>query len=91
VHREGRDVVDDEPALRRQQRLLTPSFERAADELLVRERPVGVGRVDQRRTEVEGAADDLDRAVVVALGGTVGPAHRHAAEAHRSRLEPGGR
>ena len=62
-------------------RLVAAAGEGAADQLLVGERPVDVGGVDERHAEVERAADDLDRDVVVALLGAVGPGHAHAAEA----------
>ena len=60
---------------------------RAADELLVLERPVHVGGVEEVDAELERAVDRGDRLGVVASA--VELAHAHAAESHRRYREPG--
>ena len=60
--------------------VVAAAAQRLADELLVRERPVDVGRVDELRAGVERAPDDADRGLVVAPRRRVGEAHAHAAE-----------
>ena len=52
--------------LRREHDLVAPARDRAADEPLVRERPVHVGRVEERHAELERAVDRRDRLGVVA-------------------------
>ena len=47
--------------LRREHDLVAPARERAADELLVRERPVHVGGVEEVDAELERAMDRRDR------------------------------
>src|SRR5437764_1397429 len=65
--------------LRRQHDAVAPVADRAADQLLVRERTVHVGRVEQVHAEVEGAVDGGDRLRVVMS--PVELRHAHAAEA----------
>ena len=64
--------------LRRDRHLVAAALDRTADELLVRERPVHVGRVEERDAEVERPADGDERLVVVVVAVEV--AHAHAAE-----------
>jgi hypothetical protein len=75
----------DESELRREHDLVTLARDRAADELLIRERAVGVRRVEQREAELERAVDRRDRLGVIA--GAVEFAHAHAAEAERRDLQ----
>ena len=58
--------------------LVAAVLDRPADELLVGERAVHVGGVEEVDAEVEGAVDRGDRLGVVAAGVEVG--HAHAAE-----------
>ena len=71
--------------LRREHDLVAAVGDRLADELLVRERAVHVGRVEEGDAELERAVDRRDRlassAVAVELG------HPHAAESERGDLE----
>jgi len=86
AHRErlpGPRTLGDQPALRRERDLVAAAGERTAHQLLVGERAVHVGGVDERDAEVDRPVDDRDRAVVVAVLRGVGPAHAHAAEADR--------
>ena len=65
--------------LGREHDAVAPAADRAADQLLVRERPVHVGRVEEGHAELERAVDRRDRFGVVA--GAVELGHAHAAEA----------
>ena len=65
--------------LRREHDLVAAAGDRAADELLVRERAVHVGRVEEGDPELERAVDRGDRLALV--GGAVELGHPHAAEA----------
>ncbi len=67
-----------DPELRRQQHLVATLGDRAADEHLVRVRPVHVGGVEHRHAEIERVVDGRDRLGVV--GGAVELRHAHAAE-----------
>jgi hypothetical protein len=64
--------------LRRQHDVVATVGDRLADELLVRERPVHVGGVDEVDAELERAVDRRDRLALVA--GAVELRHPHAAE-----------
>ena len=77
-----RAVLDDEAGLGGEHDLVAAAGERAADELLVRERAVHVGGVEERDAELERAMDHRERLRVVT--GAVGPAHPHAAESDRA-------
>ena len=78
-----------EPELRRDHVLVAPPREGSADQLLVRERPVHVGRVEQGDAELGSAIDRRDRlCLVTLLGGPVEVGHAHAAEPDRRDLEP---
>ena len=63
-----------------------PRLQRASEELFVRERPVHLGRVEERHAELERAVDRGDRLALV--GRAVGLAHPHAAEAEGGDFEP---
>ena len=52
--------------LGRQHHLVAPSLDRPADQLLVGERPVHVGRVQEGDAQVQGAVDGLGRLGLVA-------------------------
>src|ERR1700682_5791423 len=73
--------------LRRHDDAVAASAECAPDELLVLERAVHVGRIEEVDAEVEGAVDGRDRLRVVT--GTVELGHPHAAEAHGGDFERG--
>ncbi len=67
--------------LRRDDDPIAAPVDRAADELLVDEGAVHVGRVEQRHAEVDGATDRRHRLILVGLA--VELRHPHAAEADR--------
>ena len=74
----------DESRLRRDHEPVGIRVERLADQLLVHVRPVRVGRVDEVDPELDGAAQDTDRLVVVARRAPdtrAGLLHRAEAEA----------
>jgi hypothetical protein len=85
----GPAVLPDELSVRRahvaefgrEDHLLALSFDRLADQDLVGEWPVDVGRVEERDAEVQGPMDRRDRLGVVA--GAVEVRHPHAAESQR--------
>ena len=57
-------------------------LERAGQQLLVRVRPVRLGRIEEGASELDGAMDGGDGLALVALfGGAVRVAHPHQAEA----------
>ena len=60
--------------------------ERLADQFLVGERAVGLGRVEEGHAAIVGGADQLDHLGLVG-GRPVGGAHAHAAEAEGGDLE----
>ena len=72
------------------ERLVAAALQRSPDQLLVRERPVHVGGVEQGHADLERAADHLDGLRVVAAGRVVAPGHAHAAEAERADRRAGG-
>ena len=72
--------------LGRQLHLVAAPGDRPAHELLVGERPVHVGGVQQGHAEVEGAVDRLGRACLVPAA--VELAHAHAAQPERGDGEP---
>ena len=81
----GRDVLDHEADLRGEHDLVAAAGERGADDLLVRERPVHVGGVDQRHAELDRAVDRRRPSARRRARRVVGPRHAHAAEADRAR------
>jgi hypothetical protein len=78
-------LAPDVPELRGELNVAAPIGDRPADELLVRERPVHVGRVEEGHTKVEGAPDRGD--CLAFVGTAVELGHAHAAEAHLRDLE----
>jgi hypothetical protein len=72
-------LVADVAELRGEHDLVAPAADGVADEPLVGERAVHVGRVEEVDAEVERAVDRRDRLRIVAAGVEVG--HPHAAEA----------
>ena len=77
--------VAHDAALGREHHPVAPAANRPADQLLVGERAVHVGGVEQRHAEVEGAMDGGDRLRLVARA--VELAHPHAPEADGGDLE----
>ena len=73
--------IDPDPELGRDHVLVAPPRDRLADELLVRVRPVDLGRIEEVDPELEPAADRGDRLGLV--GGAVEGRHAHAAQAER--------
>ena len=65
--------------------LFAPPFDRTAHELLVRERPVHVGGIEEVDAEIESAMDDVDRLRIVRS--PVELRHPHAAEADRADFQ----
>jgi hypothetical protein len=61
--------------------LVSAAGDGLADELLVGERPVHVGGVEEGDSEIEGAVDGVDALLLV--GRAVELAHPHAAQAER--------
>ena len=80
-------VLELEPELRRDHDLIANGRERFADELFVRERPVGFGRVEERDAAVDGGANDRE-ALVTTGGWPVAEADAHAPEAECRHLQP---
>ena len=75
-----------EPELRRDDDLVSKGRERFAEQLFVREGPVGLRRVEERHSLLEGRADERDaRALVDRIAVTV--AESHATEAEGRDLE----
>ena len=73
--------------LRGEHDLIAPSADRRADELLVRERAVHVGRVEEIDADVERAVNRRDRLRLVPARIELG--HPHAAEADRGHAQAG--
>ena len=71
--------------LRGQHDLVAPAGERLAEQLLVRVRPVQLGRVEERAAELQRAVDRGDRLALVR--GAVEGGHAHAAEADGRDLQ----
>ena len=74
-------LAADVAELRRDDDLVAASDDRTADEPLVRQRAVHVGRVEERDAELESPVDGRDRLVVVSRAVELG--HAHAAEPER--------
>jgi hypothetical protein len=68
-----------EAELRCDHDLVADRREGFADELFIRERPVGLGRVEERDPALEGRADERDHLLPV-CSRAVTEAHAHAAE-----------
>jgi hypothetical protein len=64
---------------------IAPPLQRAAEELLVRERSVHLGGVEERYSELDGALDGGYG--LPFIGGAVGLAHPHAAESELGNFE----
>ena len=79
-------AVELEAKLGRNHHLIANRAERLADELFVRERPVGFGGIEERDATVNSRADDRN-AVVPTGGRPVTEAEAHAAEAEGRNLE----
>jgi hypothetical protein len=71
--------------LRRELDLVAPAGNGSGHELLVRERPVHVGRVEERDAEVQRALDRVQSLLLVARSVELG--HPHAAEPDGGDLE----
>ena len=82
-----RQVVDDQPALRRHDDVVPPARDGPADEPFVVPVPVQGRGVEQADAGVQRLADDPDGLGVVAAALRVNPAHAHAPEAdgHHAR------
>ena len=88
VQARDRAVLDLEAELGRDDDAIALALERAAQQLLVRVRAVDLGRVEEGHAELDGPVDGGDGLALVALlGGAVGLAHPHAAEAERGDLQ----
>ena len=81
----GRDavLVEREPELGGDDDVVAVRLEGFADDVLVGERPVDLGGVEERDAELDGAADDGDAVGAVGGGGVVGAGQAHAAEPDR--------
>lgn len=66
-------------------RVVAPAADGAADEFLVLERPVRVGRVQEGDAEIERAMNGGDRLLLV--GRAIELAHAHAAETDRRHAQ----
>src|SRR5207245_5813871 len=75
-----------EPELRRDHDLIANRGERLADELLVREGPVGFGGVEERDAAFDGQPDERDHLLLVCRR-TVAKTHRHAAQPESRRFQ----
>jgi len=77
--------IEREAEFRRDHDVVAPAGERAADELLVRIRPVHLGRIEEGHAELERPVNRRDRLGVITRA--VGERHAHAAEADRPDRE----
>ena len=85
VRARERALADDEAELGRDPHLVAPACERAAQQFLVRVRPVDFGRVEEGAAQVDGAVDRRDRFRVVRCA--IRMAHAHAAQSDGGNLE----
>ena len=79
--------MGDRAELRGQHHLTPAALDGTANKFLVDVRPVGLGGVDERNAQVEGAVDGADRLVVVEVRGPVEAGHRHRAEADPTDIQ----
>ena len=79
-------VLDAEAELRGDRHLVAPPLQRPAQQLLVGEGAVDLGRVEEGAAELEGAVDGGDGLRLVRRA--VGLAHAHAAQADRRDSRP---
>ena len=86
-HALGRAVeaVRPDTELRRQHDIFAPARDRPAHELLVRERPVELGRVEEVAAELDGARDRGQRLALVRRAVEAG--YAHAAEPNRGNCQ----
>jgi hypothetical protein len=84
-HVPRRRVIHPARELRRDHVLVAVALDRAPDELLVRQRPVQLRRVEEVDPELQRAPDRRDRLAFVA--GAVERRHPHAAQPQRRNLE----
>src|SRR4249919_2086992 len=78
--------IDLEPELGGDHHLVTNGRERLAHQLLVRERTIDLGGVEERHAEIDGRADHADHVLLVASR-AVAEAHAHAAQADGGDLQ----
>src|SRR5687768_15548366 len=78
-------VLDVPSELRGDDHALALTAQRAPEQLLIRERPVHLRRIEQRHTEIDGAMDRGDRLLLIRLA--IRLAHAHATEAEGGDLE----
>jgi hypothetical protein len=79
-------VLEAKPELGGDHHLVAPPLERPAEQLLVGERAVDLGRVEERAAQLDGAMQRGDRLALV--GRAVGLAHAHAAQTDRRYFQP---
>jgi hypothetical protein len=78
--------VDAEAELGGDDHLVAHRFQRLAEEDFVLVGAVDLCRIKQRDAEIDGAVQRIDRRRLV-VGGTIGMAHAHAAEAEGGNVE----
>src|SRR5690242_1345787 len=76
-----------EPEFGRDHNLLTKWSQGIANQFFVNERPIYLGRIEERHTEFHGLADHRDHLLPI-LRGTVTEAHSHAAKSDRGDFQP---
>ena len=81
-------LLEGEPELGGDDDVVAVRLEGFADDVLVGERPVDLGGVEERDAELDGAADDGDAVGAVWGGRVVGAGQAHAAEPDRGHGEP---
>jgi len=79
-------VGDAEAELGRNRHLVAPTLQRAAEQLLVDEGPIDLGRVEKGAAELDRPVQRRDRLRLI--GRPVGLAHAHAAEADGRDFQP---
>ena len=78
-------VLELETELGRNHHLIAERAQRLADQLFVREGPVGFGRVEERHARIDGRPDDRDAGLSI-RGRAVSEAESHAPEAECRHL-----